>query len=480
MKRTLLALALLAATGVQANEERLSSAAEQTALAVTIYNGDLALVKDARRVRVNNGDNRLAWRDVSARMQAETALLRALDGKKLQLLEQDFDFDLLTPQKLLEKSVGDGVRVIRTQPITGVEFSEHATVLAANDGVVLKFADRVETGIPGRLGFAGVPASLRDRPTLSMLFRSEVPGYANATAEHAMELTYLTGGLTWQADYVAELSAKEDTIDLNGWVTLTNTSGTTYPNARLQLVAGEVNRVRPEHKAMPVMSRALAMADAAAPMQQESLFEYHLYTLDRHTTLKDRQTKQVALLSAQNVGVAKEFRLTGGDWYYGGQHGDLGRKLKPGVFMEFVNQGGNLGVPLPKGVVRVYKKDSAGRAQFIGEDRIEHTAKGETLRLKLGEAFDITAEKKQTDFQRIAPGYGGRGGGVIETAYHLEIRNAKSEAVTVTVVEPMPQDWQMVQESHAHKKTSANTAVWNVPVPAEGAAVLTWRVRARY
>lgn len=480
MKRTLLALALLAATGVQANEERLSSAAEQTALAVTIYNGDLALVKDARRVRVNNGDNRLAWRDVSARMQAETALLRALDGKKLQLLEQDFDFDLLTPQKLLEKSVGDGVRVIRNQPITGVEFSEHATVLAANDGVVLKFADRVETGIPGRLGFAGVPASLRDRPTLSMLFRTEVPGYANATAEHAMELTYLTGGLTWQADYVAELSAKEDAIDLNGWVTLTNTSGTTYPNARLQLVAGEVNRVRPEHKAMPVMSRALAMADAAAPMQQESLFEYHLYTLDRHTTLKDRQTKQVALLSAQNVGVAKEFRLTGGDWYYGGQHGDLGRKLKPGVFMEFANQGGNLGVPLPKGVVRVYKKDSAGRAQFIGEDRIEHTAKGETLRLKLGEAFDITADKKQTDFQRLAPGYGGRGGGVIETAYHLEIRNAKSEAVTVTVVEPMPRDWQMVQESHAHKKTSASTAVWNVPVPAEGAAVLTWRVRARY
>jgi len=480
MKRTLLALALLAATGVQANEERFSSAAEQTALAVTIYNGDLALIKDARRVRVNNGENRLAWRDVSSRMQAETALLRALDGKRLQMLEQNFDFDLLTPQKLLEKSVGESVRVIRTQPITGVEFSELATVLAANDGVVLRFADRVETGIPGRLAFSGVPASLRDRPTLSMLFRTEVPGHGAATAEHALELTYLTGGLTWKADYVAELSAKEDSIDLNAWVTLTNTSGTAYPNARLQLVAGEVNRAQPEHKDMPMMTRALAMADAAPPMQQESLFEYHLYTLDRATTLLDRQTKQVALLSAQNVGVKKEFRLTGANWYYGGQHGDLGQKLKPGVFMEFANRGGSLGVPLPKGVVRVYKKDGAGRAQFIGEDRIDHTAKNEAVRLKLGEAFDITADKTQTDFQRIAPGFGARGGGVIETAYRLEIRNAKREAVTVTVVEPMPQDWQMVQESHAHKKSDAHTAVWNIPVAAEGASVLTWRVRARY
>ena len=481
MKRTLLALALLAASGAQANEERISSATEQTALAVTIYNGDLALVKDARRVRVNNGDNRLAWRDVSARMQPETALLRALDGRKLQLLEQNFDFDLLTPRTLLEKSVGESVRVIRNQPITGVEISEFAAVLAANDGVVLRFADRVETGVPGRLAFSGVPASLRDRPTLSMLFRTEVPApaYGPASADHAMELTYLTGGLTWKADYVAELSAKGDSVDLSGWVTLTNTSGTAYPNARLQLVAGEVNRVAPDHKAMPMLQRAMAVAEAAPPMQQESLFEYHLYTLDRLTTLLDRQTKQVALLSAQNVAVTKEFRLVGANWYYGGQHGDLGQKLKPGVFMEFANQGGALGVPLPKGVVRVYRKDSAGRAQFIGEDRIDHTAKGETVRLKLGEAFDITADKKQTEFQRVAPGYGGRGG-VIETAYQLEIRNAKSDPVTVTVIEPMPQDWQMVQESLAHKKANATTAVWQVPVPAQGATVLTWRVRARH
>lgn len=488
MKQTLLnallVLTLLATHQAYALDERPSTSAEQTALAVTIYNGDLALVKDTRKVRVSNGDNLLAWRDVSARMQPETALLRSVEGKKLTLLEQNFDFDLLTPQKLLEKSVGESVRVIRTQPITGVEFSEYASVLAANDGIVLQFKDRVETGIPGRLGFGAVPATLRDRPTLSILFNTEMPlasGYlaASTPTETGLELSYLTGGLTWKADYVAELSAKEDSIDLNGWVTLTNTSGTAYPNARLQLVAGEVNRVQPERGRMPVMMKAMAMADAAPQMQEESLFEYHLYTLDRLTTLLDKQTKQVALLSAQKVKTDKEFRFQGADWYYSNQHGDLGSKLKPSVYMEFSNRGDHLGVPLPKGVVRVYKKDSAGRAQFIGEDRIDHTAKGELIKLKLGEAFDITADKKQSDFQRISAGFNARGG-IIETAYVMEIRNAKNEKIIATVIEPMPGDWQMLQESHPHKKDSAHTAVWSIPVPAEGKTTLTWRVRAKY
>ena len=486
MKKTLLALALITMNNAYALDEHSSSSAEQTALAVTIYNGDLALIKDTRKVSVIHGENLLAWRDVSAQMQPETALLRSTENKKLKLLEQNFDFDLLTPQKLPEKSIGETVRVMRSQPISGVEFSEYATILATNEGVVLQFKDRVETGIPGRLGFSQVPGTLRDRPTLSMLFNTEVAPPANPSflsaapvTDTSLELSYLTSGLTWKADYVAELSTKEDSIDLNGWVTLTNTSGTAYPKARLQLVAGEVNRTQPERSRMPVMMKAMAMADAAPQMQEESLFEYHLYTLDRLTSLLDKQTKQVALLSAQNVKTEKEFRFMGADWYYNSQQGDLGRKLKPSVYMEFDNKGGNLGVPLPKGIVRVYKKDSAGRAQFIGEDRIEHTAKGESIKLKLGEAFDITADKKQIDFQRIPAGFNARGG-VIETAYTMEIRSAKTEKITVTVIEPMSGDWQMVQESHPHKKEAAHTAVWQVPVAAEGKTTLTWRIRTKY
>lgn len=483
MKTTLttlaLALAGLALPPAHAQEERRSTAADQTALAVTIYNGDLALVKDARKVKLGGGDNLLAWREVSARMQPETALLHALDGGKLALLEQNFDFDLLTPQNLLENSVGEGVRVIRTQPITGAEFVESATVLAANEGVVLQFGDRVESGVPGRLAFSRVPPGLRDRPTLSMLLKTDGPANPYQLAERHLELSYLTAGLTWKADYVAELSPNEETIDLNGWVTLTNTSGAAYPNARLQLVAGEVNRVQPERRAMPLMAKATLAAEAAPAMQEEALFEYHLYTLERPTTLGDNQTKQVALLSAQDVKVDKEYRLTGGNWYYSGQYGDLGQKLKPSVVMEFSNKGKALGIPLPKGIVRVYKKDAAGRAQFIGEDRVDHTARGETVRLKLGEAFDITADKKQTDYQKLAAAFNARGG-VIETAYQLEIRNAKKEAVTVKVVEPMPGEWQMVQESQPHRKDAAHAATWNVKVPAEDKAILSWRVRTKY
>lgn len=468
--QTLCMLAIFcASTAVWATPERPSSAAEQTSLAVTIYNGDLALVKEARRIRLDAGLNRLAWREVSARIQPETALLRSLDGGSLRLLEQNFDFDLLTPRALLEKSVGEQVRVIRPHLVTGVETSEYPTLLAANEGIVLKYPDRIETGLPkdGRIAFHSVPPGLRDRPTLSLLFEAPQAG------EHTLELSYLTGGLTWKADYVAELRGDETALDLNGWVTLTNTSGTAYRNARLQLVAGEVNRVQPAPRHAPRMM-ALA-AEASVPMQQEALFEYHLYTLDRPATLLDNQTKQVALLSAANVPVSKEYRLQGAEYYYQGQYGDLGQRLKAGVFIEFANQGAQLGVPLPQGVVRVYKKDSAGRAQFIGEDRIEHTAKNETVRLKLGEAFDITADKRQTDYIRLAAGRSA----VHESGYQMEIRNAKSEPIRVRVVEPLPGDWQILAESQPHRKMSANTAIWDVPVPAEGKAVLSWRVRVR-
>lgn len=472
MKRTALAILLGVAATAWAGEERLSTENEQTGLAVTIYNGDLALVKDARRVRLGNGENQLAWRNVSARMQPETALLRSLDGKPLTLLEQNFDFDLLTPNKLLEKAVGQDIRVIRTHPTTGFESFESATVLSANDGVVLKFRDRIETGLPGRLAFDSVPANLRDRPTLSMLLDAGKGG------DQGMELSYLTGGLSWKADYVAELSGKEDSLDLNGWVTLTNVSGTAYRNARLQLVAGEVNRARPEFSPVKMMREIMPMAAApAAMMQEESLLDYHLYTLERPTSILDNQTKQVALLSAQKVPARKEYQLQGAEYYYYGQYGELGKKMKPAVYLQFDNKGGQMGIPLPKGVVRVYKKDSAGRAQFIGEDRVDHTAKNETVRLKLGEAFDITADKKQTEFQKLTAFTRGN---MYETAYQIEIRNAKNEKVEVKVIEPMPGEWQVVSESLKHEKASAHSAVWTVPVPAEGKTVLSWKVRINY
>ena len=233
---------LLASLPVVAHADELrSTLQDQRSVAVTIYNENLALVKDQRKIAFASGQNVLAFRDVSARMRPETALLRSLTSPgKLSVIEQNFDFDLLTPGKLLEKYVGRNVNIIRTNPATGAETTEQAQVLSANEGVVMKIGSRIETGIPGRIVYPDVPDNLRDRPTLVMSLNN------GGAAQQDVELSYLTGGLAWKADYVAELNAADDKLDLSGWVTLTNTSGTSYNNARLQLVAGDVNQVRDE------------------------------------------------------------------------------------------------------------------------------------------------------------------------------------------------------------------------------------------
>lgn len=468
-----LVLSLVASAAALAAPERISTQKDQQDVAVTIYNENLALVKDTRRVKILAGESKLAWRDVSARMRPETALLRDLTYPAgLTLIEQNFDFDLLTPQKLLEKSVGNKVTVIRTHPTTGADIREDAVVLSTNEGVVLKYPDRIETGIPGRIAFAGVPENLRDRPTLVMTLD------AAQTSEDKLELSYLTGGLSWHADYVAELSKNEDKLDLNGWVTLTNTSGAAYPNAKLQLVAGEVHQVQDFMAQEAGTPRPRMTAKAAPQMAEEGLFEYHLYTLNRPTTLAENQTKQVALLSATAVPVRKELLLRGADYYYRASAGDLGQKLKVGVYTEFDNKAPGLGMPLPRGIVRVYKKDSAGNAQFVGEDRIDHTPKNEKIRLKLGDAFDVTADKKQTSFEKIAGN--SRYNYIFDAAFEITIKNAKDQAVQVKVVEPIPGDWQMISESAPHSKATSNTAVWKIDVPANGKTTLSYKVRVSY
>ena len=466
---TLTLTMLLAATlahGAESARDVGSGAADREAVAVTVYNDDLALVKERRKVDLPAGLARLSLREVAAQMRPETALLRAVSGQPFALIEQNFDFDLLTPQKLLEKFVGHQVTVIRPHPSNDTERRETATVLAAGQGTVLRFADRIETGVPGRLAFDSVPPNLRERPTLSVLLDA-------AGGKQSVELSYLTAGLAWKADYVANLSSDGKSLDLNGWVTLTNRSGAGFDDATLQLVAGTVNRVR-----APQAQMAYAMAPAparakAAEATQEALMDYHLYSFERPTSIADNQTKQLALLSAAAVPVRREYLLAGNDWYYRDRYTQVGQKLKPAVFLEFENKGGQLGKPLPAGIVRVYAKDSKGAAQFVGEDRIEHTAKNEKLKLRLGEAFDITAERKQTAYKRIADN-------LTESAWRIELRNAKDEAVTVRVQEPMPGDWEMIQESQKHTKDSARVASWQVTVPPGDKVLLDYTVRVKW
>jgi hypothetical protein len=476
-KAAVLATAIaVCAVPALAQEELRSTLDDQQSVAVTIYNENLALVKDTRNVRLGDGFNRLALREVSGQMRPETALLRSVSHPgSFTLLEQNFDFDLLTPAKLLEKYVGRNVRIVKTHPTTGAETVETAKVLSAANGVVLKIGDRIETGLPGRIVYDSVPENLRDRPTLVTQLHN------NRGAEQTLELSYLTGGLSWQTDYVAELNDKDNALDLNGWVTLTNRSGASYRNAKLQLVAGDVNRVQDEMRLSAKMERkAMHEQEAPAPaMAQESLFEYHLYTLSRPTTIAENQTKQVSLLSAMSVPVTKELLLAGNDYYYRSSYGNIGQKMKVGVFVEFENrEAAHLGMPLPKGTVRVYKKDSAGNAQFIGEDRIDHTPKNEKVRLKLGDAFDVTADKKQSDFKRREST--NQASYVFESAYEIVLKNAKKETVTVTVREPVPGDWRMLDETHKHAKAAAGTAEWHIAIPAEGKTTLKYRVLVRF
>ncbi len=477
MRSTLLLTAL---PSLLVAQETSTTLKDQKALAVTIYNDNLALVKDTREVRLGKGEARLAFQEVSAQIRPETALLRNLThAKDFWVAEQNFDFDLLTPQKLLEKYVGEKVIIMRSIPNAegagSKEVREEATVLATNNGTVLQFADRIETSTPGRILYPRVPGNLRARPTLVISLNSGIE------REQKLELSYLTGGLSWRADYVANLSADEMSLDLSGWVTLTNQSGAAYPNATLQLVAGDVNRVREPRRDMiagAVMSE-MRMKAAAPKMAEESLFEYHLYTLDRPTTLAVNQTKQVALLSASGVPVRKEYLLQGQNHYYSGSYGDLGDKQKVGVFVEFDNrEASRLGMPLPKGIIRVYKRDGEGRAQFVGEDNVDHTPKNELVRLKLGDAFDVTAKRRQTDFKSL--GRQGKFSYVYESAFEVELKNAKKEAVTVNLLEPMPGDWEVLQSSHPPIKEASGTARFKVPVPAEGSTTLTYRVRVKW
>jgi hypothetical protein len=452
------------------NEIRIDETAQKS-LALTIYNADLALVKDLRTLTLAPGENRLAWRNVSVQIRPETALLSETTGRlQVALLEQNFDFDLLTPQSLLKKYVGRSVRVIRAND-AGERTVEEATVLAANDGVVLRYPDRIETDVVGHLAYPDVPADLRDKPTLVLHLESPAAG------EGAFELSYLTGGLSWKADYVADLAPEVGTMDLNGWVTLTNASGIAYRQALVQLVAGEVHQVAAAMAPAPV-ARTMAMAPETAMPQEESLDQYHLYTLARPTDIGNNQTKQVALLSAPRVPVVRELVVRGQSYSYRGQSADGWVKLPVASMLSFVNKDGRLGVPIPKGVMRVYSKDSRGNAQFLGEDTIEHTPKGETVTLKLGESFDVTARRKQTSFRKLsgtsAYNY------AFEAGFEMELKNARPEPVTVKVLEELPGDWTMLRSSQPHTRESASVASWRVQIPAEGTTSLSWLAQVRF
>jgi hypothetical protein len=451
-----------------------TTAADQTDLAVTVYNSSLALVRDSRQINLPAGEFHLRFMDIAASVNPATVHFRSLsDVGKLNVLEQNYEYDLLDPQKLLHKYVGHEVTLVRARSENNSTKYEEvkATLLADNNGPVWKIGNEIVTGMGYEsIRFPDLPENLYSSPTLIWMLENK------GAQRQRVEASYLTGNIAWSADYVLTVGRDEKSADLDGWVTLVNNSGTAFKNARLQLVAGELHRVYQELDSMrKTESNLAAPAPPAGAFAQESFSEYHLYSLNRRTTVADKESKQISLLNGSGVPVQKVYEVDGQQFYYHNQQRP-GVPLKDPVhvYYKFKNEEKTgLGIPLPAGTVRVYQADSKGGQLFAGEDHIDHTPKDETISLHIGDAFDIVAERKQTDYKVISPR-------VVELEYEVTLRNHKDIPISVDVNEPIGGDWEMLNSSYKFDKTAAFAAKFVVPVEKNGTSVLKYRVRVKW
>ena len=432
----------------------------QKKLTMTIYNGGRALVNDVRLVQLPAGRSLLSFVDIS-NMVMPTSVLFKSDG--VRVLEQNFNFDLLTLDNLMQKSIGQNVFVEYVNPATGEIKTDKAELLSYEAGrPILKIAGKIETNYPGRVVFNQVPTNLSARPSLVFDVQSQ------SAVEQNIEVSYLTNGISWNADYVIELN-KGNLMDLNGLVTLTNNTSVSYENVHLQLVAGDVNMItalRPMKVGRSVMALETSV-NSISDMSQEAISGYYLYTLPRQTNILSNQTKQVSLLSGTKIQAQKTYEYDSPVSYFA--QGII-ENIKPTMYLTFKNTKANsLGEALPKGIMRVYEKDSKGGLVFVGEDSINHTAVGQDVRLRLGEDFDITLTGKRVNFKKIDSQ-------TSQAEFEIKISNAKTTPQLVRYIQNLPAGWQMISESHLSQKESSNSVYWDISIPAERDIVLTFKV----
>jgi hypothetical protein len=463
------ALVVAAVAGAQQRPAQVAQAkstkAQREEVGITVYNQNFGLVREVRSIDLAAGRTALEYGDVSEQIEPQTVVIKSLGGQ-LHVLEQNYRYDLLSPQKLLEKYVGRKVKVYRWNDKTGHEDAYDAEVLSVSQGTVMRINGEITYNFPGRIAFPEIPQNLIAKPSLVWLLDS--------SGKQKVEVTYLTRNLGWSADYVLVINDSDTAGDLVGWVTLNNTTGTTYENAKLKLVAGDVQRVsQNEYAKEEVMKSALA-GERGGGFKEESFFEYHLYTLERPTNLLNAEQKQVTLLEAQNLHLDKRMIFYGAAYYYRGHYGQVASNQKVGVYLDIQNTEANhMGMPLPKGTVRVYKADKSGAKQFIGEDNIDHTPRDEKVRIKMGDAFDVVGDRKQMDWKTL-------GVCVSESAWEIELRNHKDTPAEVEVYEPVGGDWEIIQESMAHVKKDAHTFTFTPKIAARANVKITYRVRIHW
>src|SRR5690348_16525830 len=457
----------------RAAPDQSTSLNDQTDLAVTVYNSNIALVRDVRQLTLPTGFFRLKFMDIAATVNPATVYFRSLtEPDKLGVIEQNYEYDLLEPAKLLHKYVGKEVTLVRTYQDSGTTKHEEikATLLSDNNGPVWRIGNDIVTGMFAEsYRFPEVPANLYDRPTLLMSLENSGP------RKQQIEASYLANNLSWNADYVLTVARDDKNADLDGWVTVVNNSGTAFHNARLQLVAGDLNRIQTPSPS--AMNGAVLEMKAARAQQfaQENFSEYHLYTLGRRTSVEDKETKQISLLQGSAVPVEKGFIVNGNNYYYRNAQ-NPGSPIKDPVmvYYKFRNdEKSGLGIPLPAGNLRVYQKDSRGGILFVAEDRIDHAPKDENVIVHIGNAFDVIAERKQTDYKRIDTH-------TWEMEFEITLRNHKDSPITVEVNEPIGGNWEMLSSSYKFTKTTAFAAQFKVPVDKNGTSVLRYRIRASW
>lgn len=432
-------------------------------VSLTIYNKGIALIEHLRPITGPAGRQRIEFAGVSAQIVPETVSFIA---PNVDLIEQNFDYDLLTPAKLIEKAVGSRVRLVRVNPATGAETTESAEVLSTVDGTVLRIGSRIEVlredGLPARVIFDKVPENLRAQPTLSVLVNATKP------ISEMARLTYLSRGLDWSADYVAVFEEAKSETSMQGWITLQNNSGTTFSNARAQLVAGDVNLVNGEdgYWAWQQQRRNANQRSAGTESTgRQQLGDYYVYPIKQLTTIANAQTKQVSFLDATNVKASKGYETT----FYGFSSSDEPNSAE--VRIRFSNsKATGLGEQLPSGVVRVYVRDQRGQPQFVGEDHIGHTSAGSDLAIKIGDAFDVSVQPTLVEARRISRR---------RTEYDMSylFRNARSTASVVTLRQDgLWRENEVLKESLKGRRTDADSFAWDVTVPANGETKLTFTI----
>lgn len=466
----ILVLSFFVIPAVCTAETIISTSQDQMYVEVTVYNNNLGLVKDQRGVKLNAGIQELRFMDVAASIIPESVSISCVNETTcMDILEQNYEYDLISPSKLLDKYVGKEVKLYWKNFYTDKEEILKAKLLSNNQGIpVYQINGEITFNHPGRVIFPEIPKDLISKPTLLWLIKSARQGTKN------IETAYLTNKLNWEANYVLKLNESDTRADLIGWVTIDNQSGTTYNNATLKLVAGDVRRVHAFRFTKDTVNEKKMYA-ATREMKEEEFFEYHLYSLERKTTLKNNQSKQILMLEASNIPLKKEYiyRETN-PFYYRSRLDYALKNTKIEVAIEFTNKKeNNLGIAIPKGVIRSYKYDSDNSLQFIGESLIDHTPKNEKISIIVGNAFDIVGQRKQMEWNKIASN-------IYESSYEITLKNHKKHDIVVKVVENIPGSWKMLKSSHEYIKFDSSTVHYFIPVKKDGESKLQYTVRIEY